>query len=239
MTATATENVLNMAETEVIVNVVRDGYKRVHTLDFMHDYEDAGHNVTIFDMANKSIRHASVPYEQWNDSEMQATTDEEVLEEYKEHSSNVRCVKRWMNDIDNVAHKAYDIGHGRTVEVFKGRKVPKGIYEVTKYGNGNYGFYVNLRDRDGKFYNFVSEDNVRVIPQESDIKQALKNESPNSKLGEALWDFVFSKITNLKSWAHYETELLVMCDYIEDGNCGDDVAVLAPILRAEITRKTP
>jgi hypothetical protein len=66
------------------------------------------------------------------------------------------------------AHRAYTQSHyivrGMKVDVVKGRKVPKGRYEVTDHRLGNYGPYVDLRDDAGKVYRYVAIDNLKVIP---------------------------------------------------------------------------
>ena len=51
---------------------------------------------------------------------------------------------------------------GKQVEVFKGRKVPKGIYTLVSLNKGNYGPICTLRSANGQVYNYVSQDNVRV-----------------------------------------------------------------------------
>lgn len=62
------------------------------------------------------------------------------------------------------AERAHYIEQGTVVEVVRGRKAPKGRYEVSAHRQGNYGPCVNLRTKDGKFINYVSVENVRVVP---------------------------------------------------------------------------
>jgi hypothetical protein len=70
------------------------------------------------------------------------------------------------------AHRAYTQSHyivrGMKVDVVKGRKVPKGRYEVTDHRLGNYGPYVDLRDDAGKVYRYVAIDNLKVVPNLDD-----------------------------------------------------------------------
>jgi uncharacterized protein (TIGR02996 family) len=60
--------------------------------------------------------------------------------------------------------RASVVGIHKEVEVWKGRKVPHGVYEATcNPRQGQYGDFVHLRDRDGRAFSFVSVDNVRVV----------------------------------------------------------------------------
>lgn len=73
----------------------------------------------------------------------------------------------YINHVRQRATNAHKIEVGCTVMVTKGRKVPKGLYEVTKFADGQYGPYVNLRDGTGKTsqtYNYVATGNVTVVP---------------------------------------------------------------------------
>lgn len=70
----------------------------------------------------------------------------------------------YFRSICEVATAAHLIRQGEIVEVFKGRKVPKGRYEVVKHGEGQFGAYVDLRDDEGKSYRYVAVGNVKVVP---------------------------------------------------------------------------
>jgi hypothetical protein len=50
---------------------------------------------------------------------------------------------------------------GDTVEVFKGRKAPKGTYTVINVGENSYGKYAFLQDGAGTIYRYVNLDNLR------------------------------------------------------------------------------
>jgi hypothetical protein len=57
---------------------------------------------------------------------------------------------------------AMDIQHGREVKVFKGKKVPLGVYEVVNITEGNFGPQANLRDKAGNRYNYIALGNMVV-----------------------------------------------------------------------------
>ncbi len=64
---------------------------------------------------------------------------------------------------------------GDTVEVFKGRKVPKGTYTVVDEGKGDYGPYVNLRSPGGGgVYRFVTPGNCRRVIRSTPLDAHLK-----------------------------------------------------------------
>lgn len=76
----------------------------------------------------------------------------------------VSALSTFLHNVRKSAESALYVNVGSQVEVYKGRKTPKGRYEVVKHALGDYGPYVNLRDPSGKYYSFVSMNNVRVIP---------------------------------------------------------------------------
>lgn len=64
---------------------------------------------------------------------------------------------------DRLTH-AGRISAQKEVEVYRGRKVPHGVYETTcNVREGAYGSFVHLRDKDGTTHSFVSVDNMRVV----------------------------------------------------------------------------
>lgn len=87
-----------------------------------------------------------------------------------------KMVQYWFNALrtektnyDNRLKHAAKIKPGDRVQVFKGRKVPKGVYYVVKMGESRYGPYVNLSTQPGGFgdyFTFVSKDNVRKLPED-------------------------------------------------------------------------
>lgn len=60
-----------------------------------------------------------------------------------------------------------EIRKGDEVEVFKGRKCPKGSYRVAFAGENDYGKYLHLVDLDGRegYYRFIDPSNCRKQPQ--------------------------------------------------------------------------
>lgn len=82
------------------------------------------------------------------------------LELYNVYEAALNFIK----DAHGRAEQALYIQQGRRVRVVKGRKCPKGEYEVVAHRQGDYGPYVNLRADDGKYYSYVAVSNVEVIP---------------------------------------------------------------------------
>lgn len=71
---------------------------------------------------------------------------------------------------------------GDRVEVFKGRKCPKGQYWVVSAGEGDYGPYANLSDdklgMSAVFYRYVSQDNMRRLGNPEDEVGVFQLPSP-------------------------------------------------------------
>lgn len=117
-----------------------------------------------------------------------------------------RAITKWFRDRSWANRPDYMVEVGDRVEVFKGRKVPKGIYTVVRKGKGNYGPYFDLSGG----HRFVSADNCRrVIDRES-------------------YDAFICKLTGeCQNWLDYPTikfatGLLALSDLLEDN--GDDRA---------------
>jgi hypothetical protein len=99
------------------------------------------------------------PDDTWDTKPDANATDEDRAE-----NTAYLAAHDFVKNVLAAAETAHRIEQGRTVEVHKGRKCPKGRYEVTAHRQGNYGPYVNLRTPDGKYHNYISVENVRVVP---------------------------------------------------------------------------
>ncbi len=60
---------------------------------------------------------------------------------------------------------------GDTVEVYKGRKCPKGTYEIAVIGHNDFGPFVHLRDAAGDWHRYINPANLRR-PAVSDARLA-------------------------------------------------------------------
>lgn len=106
--------------------------------------------------------------------------DETATPEDRAENEAYLAAQTFVKNILRSAEDAHKIQQGRAVEVYKGRKCPKGVYEVVSHRQGNYGPYVNLRDAAGKYYNYVSVENVRPVP---DYAAAFKTKDTEPVLG--------------------------------------------------------
>lgn len=119
-----------------------------------------------------------------------------------------KAASRYVTKILDVASKSYYLEHGAVVDVVKGRKVPKGAYEVTKVGEGQYGLFINLRNDKGQTFAYVAQPNIEVRPQfvKTFGESQLTEYAPHAAFLSKLIDSEFQDKT---TW-------LVFADYIED-----------------------
>lgn len=94
--------------------------------------------------------------------------DKEKADAYRAALSVAKDIERAFSDHTLHVADANKVKTGCKVEVFKGRKVPKGVYFVRSMGEGNYGPYLDLSNTDkpgvgSKLYTYISLDNCRVI----------------------------------------------------------------------------
>jgi hypothetical protein len=94
--------------------------------------------------------------------------------EFQKLAEEYNLTVTWIRDTARTIRKAFEIEKGREVEVFKGRKIPKGIYTVVELGNGNYGKYAHLRDSAGKVHRYISMDNIRIAPSAEQVYGTLE-----------------------------------------------------------------
>jgi hypothetical protein len=81
------------------------------------------------------------------------------------------AVRDYVRDRSNVRP-------GVSVEVYKGRKVPKGVYEVAATGAGQYGPYLHLRDAAGVWHRYISADNVKPVIDLSGVEKLVAKHLP-------------------------------------------------------------
>jgi hypothetical protein len=217
------------------VLAVRPHTFRVHSDNAMID-SGSGFYVECFDRLNLS--HKSIPVHTGREGGGDWTVPPDVDAEERDRQLDAAFFA--AESIMAEAHKWYEnahfITHGCTVEVVKGRKAPKGRYEVTLHAQGNYGPYVNLRDAAGKRYNYISVGNVKVVPNLADefIKSAAFR-----KLGNEFLSFV----TTVAEHGFTETAWGIFADWVEQtdavvssgGYTAEDLALM--IRRAAARRK--
>jgi hypothetical protein len=113
-------------------------------------------------------------------------------------------------DAQNAAENAHLLNRGVIVDVVRGRKVPKGRYEVADHRQGQYGPYVNLRDATGRYYTYVSVENVKVVPDYSKSFDSRRFASLHSALPSFL-----AKVAEA-GWT--ATAWGILADWIEEDN---------------------
>ncbi len=139
-----------------------------------------------------------------------------------------KCFFEWLRDVrsadyarDKAAREAEAVKRGDAVEVFKGRKTPRGTYTVDAVGEGGYGEVAHLRDASGKTYRHVSLDNLRK-PQAAPIDVA-RPAAPFA-VDETLFSLA---LAYGRTTYHDEKErlLAVMHDAAQDAGCDEVAAV--------------
>lgn len=125
-------------------------------------------------------------------------------EAYRAALAHLESLRKPVSEAEQDAPNRF--GRGDRVEVYKGRKVPKGTYRVVSTGSGQYGPFCTLDSLDNKDrYNFVSTDNCRRVDYLSPI-EASKAAHPD------LPDHVHGMLTAVQDQA----TLLALVDALTD-----------------------
>ena len=117
------------------------------------------------------------------------------------------AARAYISTVYDLAEAAHMIQRGVTVEVVRGRKVPKGKYEVADHANGQHGPYVNLRDGSGIYHRYVAVGNVRVL---ADYKKEFRKKCRRNGEVEMLTMVAESGWT-AAAWG-------ILADYAEDND---------------------
>lgn len=134
-------------------------------------------------------------------------TDDQVLA-----YQSALAAEAYIKDILDVASNALSVVKGSIVEVFKGRKVPKGNYKVEFLGAGQYGDFAHLLTLDGKKrFSFVSTENLKPVPDYVAALNTTKRYTEYDWENKFLAAIASSGFTDKTAW-------LVLADYIQDGN---------------------
>lgn len=135
--------------------------------------------------------------------------DVDVAEKY------IKC-EAWIHEITKRARdakkEAEEIRQNDLVEVFKGRKVPKGLYICERLGESRYGHYAHLRDKEsGETYRYVNVGNIKSTrkPKQicrdsviSDLAMELKAIEDYFVLADYLEDNGFECAEHLRNYAN-------------------------------------
>ncbi len=84
----------------------------------------------------------------------------------------------FLADVRSYVQTHTSILQGSKVQVFKGRKCPKGVYEVARQGTSEYGPWLHLRDESGKWYNYINADNVKPVADLSRVEKMVAKHLP-------------------------------------------------------------
>jgi len=145
----------------------------------------------------------------------QYAIDTDTREEWL-RSARVR--REWCGWMENLRADRIGYEKGDMVQVFKGRKIPLGVYKIDRLGIGNYGPYADLRDASGNVHRYIAVGNFRHTPEGliAVRKKRVLDNCPQGQ-GETVWSLLFPK-------GEYDGDKLpILCDYIEDGLMGEDV----------------
>jgi len=176
--ALATEIGATLEETAVYYEgrVIRSQEREARMSDYSEYYTtwtvwtDEGKPVekTFVDGVDQFVggRHYYVKWEVDATPEILTAEAEYLTEQARIAAVHTSARKLVQTILEGVRH-LYQIRRDHDVEVYKGRKVPKGgSYRVKWLGSGQFGDYANLLGPNGTEYKFVSLGNLR--PQVSD-----------------------------------------------------------------------
>lgn len=160
-----------------------------------------------------------------NRAELVAMIDTAARDQWEAYTAEREEWVKWFRtvaDVDNEIFEGvngYRCERGDTVEVFRGRKCPRGVWEVTHVGHGQYGQFAHLRNERGDLVRFVSPENFRILPEclKAKRKAEVMKRCPEGH-GETVWAFLFADSPTGEFSAE---KLPFLCDYIEDGRLGE------------------
>lgn len=94
----------------------------------------------------------------------------EIVEKAVLFSQTMVWAKGIIREIRERLKAAKEIKEGMQVEVFKGRKAPKGMYTITQVGENDFGKYFHIKDGDGTIHRYINQDNCKVQFPEVNLK---------------------------------------------------------------------
>jgi hypothetical protein len=115
---------------------------------------------------------------------------------------------------------------GDRVEVYKGRKCPKGLYEIADIGQNDYGDYVHLRDAKGTWHRFINPDNLkRPAPTEAQLAQAATGGT--AKAGTEF----HALVTGILHDGNKAAGWLALTDWLQERGKDDEARILRSLVR--------
>lgn len=218
MTATATQ--VEIPAGFVVVKVEWNGAQYCYSMDFKPEYETFGHRVRVYNPFTCEVRTLDIPFAQW--SEDFAEVDTAARDQWEAYTAERAEWLGWFGTISAVDHDIYpgqgggwECERGEVVEVFRGRKCPKGRFTVVDRGSGQYGPWAHLRSGSGEVVRYVSAENFR---RPADVVKAARRAEVLKRCpeghGETVWAFLFA---DSPTGEFNPDKLPILCDYIEDG----------------------
>lgn len=147
---------------------------------------------------------------------------------YREAIRTVIGILNAFSDYVKEAKALQVVRSGCKVEVFKGRKVPKGTYYVRYRGEGDYGPYVNLSttpkpELGNKVYNYVNPDNCQVV--EADV--------PTPPYSQTVFDLANAAMGNPHGYPSVPMDLGALAplhDALLEEGCDDEASDIRPYI---------
>jgi hypothetical protein len=96
----------------------------------------------------------------------QVDATEQDQADYKAHAEALEWLRAGKAEAYNIRREAANIRKGDEVEVFKGRKIPKGVYFVCYSGRNTFGDFLHLstnRLGQGDYHRYIAADNCRKL----------------------------------------------------------------------------
>ncbi len=162
MTVTSTSHHDDQTRTYLVGRVI--SHKRV-TVHVHSDSAmlDSGQRLQVCHWDPETFR---VNFDNFATDDNRVDVTDDASDEDKQHAERSDEAREWFNRNLRQAKERVRIAENMeqhdVVEVFKGRKVPKGEYIVEKFGSNSYGSYAHLKDREtGDLHKFINPANIR------------------------------------------------------------------------------
>lgn len=150
-----------------LVGRVINHYRYTVRVSSDHAWIDSGNRVMVIYVDDDGMPRTQTYYTDDNGYVFENDATPEMVARATKMFRVVNHLKNLIHGYQSEERQNREVRQGDTVEVFKGWKAPKGLYEVVAMGNGDYGPYYNLRDKSGKWFSFINRDNCRkanVVP---------------------------------------------------------------------------
>jgi hypothetical protein len=165
-------------ETEHVGAVLSEGHESCQIMSdvwgdryfaLVWDFEENAPRKVTLQIVDWQLGSASCPvrreWDRWHHSATVDATDEvrALYAAWQDAQAEADTLRRFKANLAEAEAEANEVRKGSRVEVFKGRKVPKGtVGECFWVGNGNYGPRCGIRDDDGETH-WTALSNVRPL----------------------------------------------------------------------------